>query len=186
MVALKSSSSRRPIPTPPHQPILHYVSEGLIRLKDRRKDVEQLELPVQRVEVDQRDVEDDRRSRPPTILREQQRSTYTTCVEVGGCTLFQLRKPGVGSAAAVNHPKTARRATQDGPPRRRWRRRSSCGHLAKPPFNPLPTARRRRRSQATLPIGLVAISEGICATLQGQGWQRCGASSSAPPLYRAD
>eukprot|EP01043_Picozoa_sp_COSAG02_P094167 COSAG02_NODE_30630_length_547_cov_4.279018_1_plen_49_part_10 len=31
--------------------------------------------------------EDDRRILPPTILRDQQRSTYTTCVEVAGRTL---------------------------------------------------------------------------------------------------
>ena len=90
---------------------------------DLRKDAEQLQLLVRRVEVEQRDDEDDRRTRPPTILREQQRSTGTTCVEVGGRTLIRLRKPSVGSAATRNRPKTARRATQDRPPRRRWRRR---------------------------------------------------------------
>ena len=80
MVALKSTSSRRPIPTPLHQPALHYLSEGLMGSADLQKDVEQLQLLVRRVEVDQLDDEDDRQTRPPTILREQQRSTYTTCV----------------------------------------------------------------------------------------------------------
>ena len=82
MVALKSTSSHRPIPTQLHQPSLHYPSEGLMGSADLRKDVEQLQLLVQRVEVEQRDDEDDRRTHPPTILREQQRSTYTTCVVV--------------------------------------------------------------------------------------------------------
>ena len=53
---------------------------------DLRNDVEQLQLLVRRVEVDQLDVEDDRRILLPTILREQQRSACTTCVEVGGRT----------------------------------------------------------------------------------------------------
>ncbi len=125
MVALKSTSSRRPIPTPLHQPALHYLSEGLMGSADLQKDVEQLQLLVRRVEVDQLDDEDDRQTRPPTILRDQQRSTYTTCVQVAGCTLLRLRKPSVGSTAVGNRPKTARRAAQDRPPRRRWRRRSS-------------------------------------------------------------
>ena len=66
---------------------------------DLRNDVEQLQLLVRRVEVDQRDDENDRRTRAPTILREQQRSTGRTCVEAGGRTLLRLRKPNVGSAA---------------------------------------------------------------------------------------
>ena len=86
-----------------------------MRLDERWNDAEQLQPLVRRVEVDQRDDEDDRRTRPPTILREQQRSTYTTCVEVGGRTLLRLRKPNVGSAATRNRPKTAQRATHDGP-----------------------------------------------------------------------
>ena len=94
-------------------------------LDERWKDVEQLQLLVQRVEVEQRDDEDDRRILPPTILREQQRSTGRTCVEVAGRTLIRLRKPSVGSAATRNCPKTARRAAQDRPPRRRRRRRRS-------------------------------------------------------------
>ena len=105
---LKSTSSRSPIPTPLHQPSLHYLSEGLMGSDDLRKDVEQLQLLVRRVEVEQRDEEDDRRARPPTILREQQRSTGRTGVEVAGRTLLRLRKPCVGSAATRNHPKTAR------------------------------------------------------------------------------
>jgi len=125
MVALKCTSCRRPIATPLHHPSLHYLSEGLIGSADAWNDVEQLQLLVRRVEVEQRDDEDDRRARPPTILRDQQRSTYTTCVEVAGRTLLRLRKPCSGSAATRNRPKTARRAAQDRPPRRRRRRRSS-------------------------------------------------------------
>ena len=125
MVALKCTSCRRPIATPLRQPSLHYLCEGLIGSANAWKDVEQLQLLVRRVEVEQRDEEDDRRARPPTILREQQRSTGTTCVEVGGRTLLRLRKPNVGSAATRYRPKTARRAAQDRPPRRRWRRGSS-------------------------------------------------------------
>ena len=94
-------------------------------LDERWNDAEQLQPLIWRVEVDQRDDENDRRTHPPTILREQQRSPYGTCVEVGGRTLLRLMKPNVRSAAAGNCPKTARRATQDRPPRRRWRRGSS-------------------------------------------------------------
>ena len=110
MVALKSTSFRCPIPTQLHQPSLHYPSEGLMGSADLRKDVQQLQLLVRRVEVEQRDDEDDRRTHPPTILREQQRSTCTTCVEATGRTLLRLRKPRVGSAAAGDCPKTAQRA----------------------------------------------------------------------------
>ena len=67
---------------------------------DLRKDVEQLQPLVRRVEVEQRDDEDGRQILSPTILRKQQRSTGTTCVEAGGRTLLRLRKPSVGSAAA--------------------------------------------------------------------------------------
>ena len=150
MVALKSTSSRCSIPTPLHQPSLHYPSEGPKGSADLRKDVEQLRLLVRHVEVEQRDDEDDRRILPPTILRKQQRSTGRTRVEVGGCTLMWLRKPSVGSTATRNRPKTARRAAQDRPPRRRWRQRSSCTHPAKPPFDPTPTALRRSRGRAML------------------------------------
>ena len=55
MVALKSASSRCPIPNPLHQPALHYLSEGLMWSADLRKNVEQLQPLVQRVEVEQRD-----------------------------------------------------------------------------------------------------------------------------------
>ena len=115
MVALKSTSFHCLIATPLHQPALHYLSKGLMGSADLRKDAEQLQPLIWRVEVDQRDDEDDRRTRPPTILREQQRSTCTTCVWVAGRTLLRLRKPGVESAATRNRPKTARRATQDQP-----------------------------------------------------------------------
>ena len=140
MVALKSTSSRCPLATPLHRPSLHYISKGLMGLDERWNDAEQLQPLIWRVEVDQRDDENDRRTHPPTILREQQRSPYRTCVEVGGRTLLRLMKPNVRSAAAGNCPKTARRATQDRPPRRRRRRRSSCADSTKPPFNPIPTA----------------------------------------------
>ena len=143
------------------------------------KDVEQLQLLVRRVEVDQRDDEDDRRILSPTILRDQQRSTGTTCVEVAGRTLLRLRKPSVGSTAVGNRPKTARRAAQDRPPRRRWRRRSSCAHPTKPPFKPIPTMLRRLRGRATLLPGLIAPSETISAPLQGQHGQRCGGAPSS-------
>ena len=136
MVALKCTGCRRPIATPLRQPSLHYLYEGLIGSANAWKDVEQLQLLVRRVEVEQRDDEDDRRTHHPTILHEQQRSTCTTCVGMGGRILLRLRKPCFGSAATRNRPKTARRAAQDRPPRRRWRRRSSCAHPAKPPFKP--------------------------------------------------
>ena len=179
MVALKSTSSRCPITTPLHHAALHYLSEGLIGSADLQKDVEQLQLLVRRVEVEQRDDEDGREILPSTILCEQQRSPYRTCVEVGEHTLLRLRKPGVGSAATRNCPKTARRAAQDRPPRRRWRRRSSCAHPTKPPFKPIPTMLRRLRGRATLLPGLIAPSETISAPLQGQHGQRCGGAPSS-------
>ena len=43
----RSTSSRCPIPTPLHQPALHYLSEGPIGSTDLRKDVQQLKLPVE-------------------------------------------------------------------------------------------------------------------------------------------
>ena len=184
MIALKSTSSRCPIPTPLHQPALHYLSEGPIGSADLRKDVQQLKLPVRRVEVEQRDDEDGRQILPPTILREQQRSTCTICVEVDGRTLLRLRKPGVGSAATRNRPKTARRAAQDRPPRRRWRRGSSCPRPAKLPFNPTPTTLRRSRGRATLSEGLIAPSHTFSAPLQGRHGQRCGGAPSSGTARR--
>ena len=181
---LKSTSSRCPIPTPLHQPSLHYLSEGLMGLDERWKDVEQLQLLVRRVEVEQRDDEDDRRTRQPMILHEQQRSTGRTCVEVAGRTLLRLRKPRVGSAATRNRPKTAQRAAQDRPPRRRWRRGSSCPHPAKPPFNPTPTTLRRWRGIAMLSQGLIATSHAFSAPLQGQHGQRCGGAPSSGTTRR--
>ena len=68
-------------------------------LDERWKDVEQLQLLVRRVVVEQRDDEDRHQTRPPTILREQQRSSCTLCVEAAGRTSHRLRKPSVGSAA---------------------------------------------------------------------------------------
>ena len=88
-------------------------------LDERWKDAQQLQPLVQSVEVDQLDDEDDGRTHPPTFLREQQRSTSTSCVDVGGRTLLRLRKPSVGSTATRNRPKTAQRVAQDRPPRRR-------------------------------------------------------------------
>ena len=73
MVALKSTSCRRPIATPLHQPSLHYLSEGLIGSADLKKDVEQLQLLVRRVEVEQRDDEDDERGSNMTVELVNQR-----------------------------------------------------------------------------------------------------------------
>ena len=42
LVALKSTSSRCPIPTPLHQPAIHYLSECSMRSADLRNDVDQL------------------------------------------------------------------------------------------------------------------------------------------------
>ena len=89
---LKSTSCRCPIPTQLHQSSLHYPSVCLMGSADLRKDVEQLQPLVRRVEVEQRDDEDGRQILPPTILREQQRSTYTTCVEVAGRTLLRAQE----------------------------------------------------------------------------------------------
>ena len=101
-------------------------------------------------------------------------------MEVAGRTLLRLRKPSVGSAAAKNHPKTARRAAQDGRPRRRWRPGSSCGDRAGPPFNPSPAALRRRNGRAPPPMSAIASSQALYATLQGQQEQRgAGAPSSS-------
>ncbi len=52
MIALKSTSSHCPIPTPLDQPSLHCVSEGLIGSVDMWKAAGQLKLPIGRVEVD--------------------------------------------------------------------------------------------------------------------------------------
>ena len=184
MVALKSTSSRCPIPTPLHQPAVHYLSEGLIGSADLRNDVEQQQPLVQRVDVAQRDAEDHRQTRPPLILREQQRSSGRICVEAAGRTSYWLGKVASRVAAAGNHPRTARRAAQDGPPRRRWRRGSSCAHPASPAFHPLSTALRRRRGRATLLLGLIATSETFSAPLQGQEGQRCGGAPSSGTARR--
>ena len=133
MVALKSTSCRRPIPTPLHQPSLHYLSEGLTGSAGAWKDVEQLQLLVRRVEVEQRDDEDGREIFSPTILREQQRSICTTCVEVTIRTLLRLRKPRVGSAAAGDCPKTAQRAAKNKTSKRSvaWGRHHPVGRGAR-------------------------------------------------------
>ena len=52
MIALKSTSSHRPIPAPLDQPSLHCVPEGLIGSVDMWKAAGQLKLPIGRVEVD--------------------------------------------------------------------------------------------------------------------------------------
>jgi len=177
---LKSTSSRCLIATPLHQPALHYLSKGLMGPADLWKDVEQLQLLVRRVEVEQRDDEDDHQTRQPTILREQQCLAGRTCVEGAGRTLLRLGKPGVGSGAAGNHPKTARRAAQDGRPRRRRRPGSSCGHCAEAPFNPSPAALWWRDGRAPPPVSAIATSQALYATLQGQQEQRgAGAPSSS-------
>ena len=181
---LKSTSCRCPIPTQLHQSSLHYPSVGLMGSADLRKDVEQLQPLVRRVEVEQRDDEDGRQILSPTILRKQQRSTCRICVEVAVRTLLRLRKPCVGSAATRNRPKTARRAAQDRPPGRRWRRGSSCPHPAKLPFNPTPTTLRRSRGRATLSEGLIAPSHTFSAPLQGRHGQRCGGAPSSGTTRR--
>ena len=135
---LKSTSSRYSIPTQLHQPSLHYLSEGLMRSDDNHKAVEQLQLLVRRVEVDQRDVEDGREILPPTILREQQRSSDTLCAEAAVRTSHRLGKTAFGCPVAGNRPKTARRAAQDRPPWRRWRRRKLVPGPRQTPLPPHP------------------------------------------------
>ena len=180
----RSTSSRCPIPTPLHQPALHYLSEGPIGSADLRKDVQQLKLPVRRVEVEQRDDEDGRQILPPTILREQQRSTYTTCVEVAGRTLLRAqeawrrercrRKPPENSPAS--RPRSTSKASMAST--------SLCAHPAKAPFNPTPTAQRRSRGRAALSEGLIATSHAFSAPLQGQHGQRCGGAPSSGTTRR--
>ena len=133
---LRSTTCRCPIPTPLHQPSLHYLSEGLIGSDKHRKAVGQLQLPVRGVVVEQRDEEYRLQKRSPAILREQQRSSGTLCAEAAVRTSHRLGKTAFGCPVAGNRPKTARRAAQDRPPRRRWRRRK----LVPTPFQtPLPT-----------------------------------------------
>ena len=175
-------SSRCPIPTPLHQPALHYLSEGPIGSADLRKDVQQLKLPVRRVEVEQRDDEDGRQILPPTILREQQRSTYTTCVEVAGRTLLRAqearrrercrRKPPENSPAS--RPRSTSKASMAST--------SLCAHPAKAPFNPTPTAQRRSRGRAALSEGLIATSHAFSAPYKGSTGSAAGAHHHlAPP-----
>ena len=52
---------------------------------------------------------------------------------------------------------------------------ASCGRLAKPPFNPLPTGLRRRHSRAILLLGLIATSETLSAPYNGRGSSAAGA-----------
>ena len=120
---LKSTASHRPIPTPLHQPPIHCLSEGLIGSDKHRKAVGQLQLPVRGVVVEQRDEEYRLQKRSPAILREQQRSSYTLCAEAAVRTSHRLGKTTFGCPATGNHRRTARRAAQDRPPWRRWRRR---------------------------------------------------------------
>ena len=79
---------------------------------DLRKDVEQLQLLVQRVEVEQRDDEDDRRILPPTILREQQCSTYIQLVRKWPDVSYSgSRSPASGALP----PETARKQPGEPP-----------------------------------------------------------------------
>ena len=135
---LKSTASHRPIPTPLHQPSLHYLYEGLTGLDERWKDVEQLQLLVRRVVVEQRDDEDRLQTRPPAILREQQRSSCRLCAEAAVRTYHRLGKTAFGCPVARNHPRTARRAAQDRPPWRRWRRRKLVPGPRQTPLPPHP------------------------------------------------
>ena len=133
---LKSTASHCPIPTPLHQPPIHYLSEGLMGSDERRKAVRQLQLPVWRVVVAHHNVEDRLQTRPPAILREQQRSSCRLCAEAAVRTSHQLGKTAFGCPVAGNHPRTARRAAQDRPPWRRWRRRKLVPGPRQPPLPP--------------------------------------------------
>ena len=88
--------------------------------------------------------------------------TVRRCVSRPPNQIRALRRPKrpfsavFGRFPAVGH--FGRKSPQDEPPRRRGRRRSSCGRLAKPPFSPLPTALWRRHSRAILLLGLIATS----------------------------
>ena len=110
--ALKSTASRRPLPTPLHRYPTSYLSEGLIGSDERPEAVGELQPPRGRVDVAQRDAEDHHQTRPPAILREQQRSSDTLCVEAAGRTSYRLGKVASRVATAGNHPRTARRAAQ--------------------------------------------------------------------------
>ena len=68
MVALKSTASRRPIPTPLHQHPSSYLSEGLIGSDGRPEAVGQQQPPRGCVDVGQRDAEDRRQTRPPATM----------------------------------------------------------------------------------------------------------------------
>ena len=61
---------------------------------------------------------------------------------------------------------------------------SSCPDPANPPFHPTSTTLRRWRGRATLLPGLIAPSETISATLQGQERQRCGGAPSSGTARR--
>eukprot|EP01043_Picozoa_sp_COSAG02_P057855 COSAG02_NODE_7097_length_3187_cov_5.232513_1_plen_187_part_00 len=133
---LKSTASCRLIPTPLQQPPIHCISEGLIGSDERWKAVGQLQLPVRRVDVEQRDDEDGREILSPTFLREQQRSSYTLCAEAAVHTSHWLGKTAFGCPVAGNHPRTARRAAQDR--WRRWRRRKLVPTPRQTPLPPHP------------------------------------------------
>ena len=98
MVALKRTSSRCPIPTPLHQPALHYLSEGPIGSADLRKDVEQLKLPVRRVEVEQHDDEDGRQILPPAILSEGEAARCRTLLRPGELWMQTDAAPAIWAA----------------------------------------------------------------------------------------
>ena len=179
---LKSTTSRRPIATPLHQPPIHYLSEGLIGSADARKAIGQLKLLVWRVEVDRRDDEDDRRTRPPTILREQQRSTGRTCVEVAGRTLLRAqearrwercrRKPPENSPAS--RPRSTSKASMASTKLVRAPRQT--------PLRPHPyyaTAVARPSDAIGGPDRAFAPSHTFSAPLQGRHGQRCGGAPSS-------
>lgn len=167
---LRNTGCHGVIPTPLKQPSLYCLSDGLMGPVDCQKVLEQLHVEplVKRVEVEQRE-DDGHQTRPPTILREQQRSSGGICVETAGRTCQRLRKTRFRCSPSENRPLAQPGAAEDGPPRRQWRRRSSSGHLAKPLAKPLPTALRRWRSQAMLPVGLTATSETISSPLTRAG-----------------
>ena len=93
---LRSTASGRPIP---HQHPSSYLSDGLIRSVDRPQSVQQLQLPIGRVVLAQRDDEDRRQTRQPMNLREQQRSSCKICAEVVACAAYLLGKAAFRVAA---------------------------------------------------------------------------------------
>ena len=182
---LKSTSSRCSIPTQLHQPSLHYLSEGLMWSDDNRKAVGQLQLPARGVVVEQRDDEDGRQTRPPAILREQQRSSCTLCAEAAVRTSHRLRKTTFVCPVAGKHPRTARRAAQDRPAWRRWRRRKLVPTPHQTPLPPhLYYATAVARPSDTTAGPDRAQRDHLCPPTRAGSRQRCGGAPSSGPARR--